>query len=70
MADQSAVMKQSSTVLELLRRAENDLANGKRTATGFTHVYKGKHVPSNHQQRTINLCRVWLKRHGLLHLAG
>lgn len=68
MADKN--MEQSAKVLELLRRAENDLVNGKRTATGFTHVYKGKHVSSNHQQRTINLCRKWLKDHGLSHLAA
>jgi len=67
--NRNTVTEQAARVLELLRCAENDLANGKRTATGFTHVSKGNHVPSNHQQRTINLCRGWLKQHGLSHLA-
>ena len=40
--NRNTVTEQSAKVLELLRRAENDLANGKRTPTGFTHVSKGK----------------------------
>ena len=57
--------KQISQVRGLLTRAEEKLAAGKTIATNSGHISGGRWVCDNGWERQRNLCKLWLRDHGL-----